>query len=292
MGYVGLAMSVGIMLAPLLGGIVYDTAGYTAVFAMCFGILGFDIALRLLMVEVSVARRWIPIDVEIEEATQEKPSTAGIEAETPPRAAVVSPSSSTATDLESAGLPPKKISLDPDVISGVRMKSRLPPIFALLASPRLLVGLWCTLVQATLLTAFDSTLPLRVRNIFGWSSLGAGLIFLPLVLPSFVGPLIGKLSDARGPKVPTAAGFVLAIPFLVLLRLVDYDSIKQKVLLCALLLFYGLSTTMCLMPLMAEISLVVEAKEAAKPKGYYGKQGAYAQAYGLFNMVCHECIGY
>ena len=60
---------------------------------------------------------------------------------------------------------------------------------------------------------------------------------------------------------------------------------RQKVLLCALLTFYGLSTTMCLMPLMAEVSLVVEEQAARKPKGYYGKQGAYASAYGLFNMA-------
>jgi len=39
------------------------------------------------------------------------------------------------------------------------------------------------------------------------------------------------------------------------------------------------------MPLMAEVSLVVEEQAARKPKGYYGKQGAYASAYGLFNMA-------
>lgn len=46
MGYVSISMSVGIMISPLLGGVVYDAAGYYAVWYMCFGILGLDILLR------------------------------------------------------------------------------------------------------------------------------------------------------------------------------------------------------------------------------------------------------
>lgn len=298
MGYIALAMSLGVMLAPLLGGIVYDRAGYYAVFGMCFGILGVDVVLRLLMVEVNVAKRWIDVDPEKEDEERVKEETALQDEKDGTRDYASTSSNNTTTmagmtvDKNSeeskiaaaAVLPPARITLDPIPETDQR-RSRLPPIITLLGSPRLLASLWCTLVQATLLTSFDATLPLRVNGIFGWNSLGAGLIFLPLVLPAFSGPYIGKISDNYGAKVPAAAGFVLAIPFLVLLRLVDHNSINQKVLLCALLVFYGLSTTMCLMPLMAEVSLVVEEKAAQKPAGYYGKQGAYAQAYGLFNMA-------
>jgi len=298
MGYIALAMSLGIMLAPLLGGIVYDRAGYYAVFAMCFGILGFDVILRLFMVEVNVAKRWIDVDFDNEGGDEETKGQRALRVEddgakdydttsssnTTTMAAMTVDKPEASKDVSAAVLPPASITLNP-VPEINQRRSRLPPIVTLLGSPRLLASLWCTLVQATLLTSFDATLPLRVNGIFGWTSLGAGLIFLPLVLPAFTGPYIGKLSDNYGAKVPTAAGFVLAIPFLILLRLVDHNSINQKVLLCALLFFYGLSTTMCLMPLMAEVSLVVEEKAAQKPKGYYGKQGAYAQAYGLFNMA-------
>ena len=55
----------------------------------------------------------------------------------------------------------------------------------------------------------------------------------------------------------------------------------QKVLLCALLSLIGLTLTLVMPPLMAEITYVVEAKEKAYP-GRYGSNGAYAQAYGLF----------
>lgn len=46
MGYVSISMEVGLMMSPLLGGVVYDAAGYYAVYYMCFGILGLDILLR------------------------------------------------------------------------------------------------------------------------------------------------------------------------------------------------------------------------------------------------------
>ena len=153
-----------------------------------------------------------------------------------------------------------------------------------LTSRRLLAALFAALVQATLLTAFDSTLPLRVRNIFAWDSLGAGLVFLPLVVPSFTAPLFGKLSDRYGPRWFCAASFLLSCPFLVLLRLVDHNTLQQKVVLCILLAFFGLSLTIGFPAVMAEITYIVELKERRAPEGSYGKNGAYAQAYALFNM--------
>ena len=58
----------------------------------------------------------------------------------------------------------------------------------------------------------------------------------------------------------------------------------QKVLLCALLALLGAALTMVMTPLLAEITYVVEAKEKKNP-GAFGAGGAYAQAYGLFNVA-------
>lgn len=55
--------------------------------------------------------------------------------------------------------------------------------------------------------------------------------------------LAGLLADKYGPRWFTVAGFIIGLPFLVLLRLVDHDSIRQKVLLCALLVFVGKTAT-------------------------------------------------
>ncbi|KAJ4366476.1 hypothetical protein N0V83_008112 [Neocucurbitaria cava] len=72
------------------------------------------------------------------------------------------------------------------------------------------------------------------------------------------------------------------------LRFVDENTIKDKVLLCALLALIGLFLSLTFPPIMAEISSIVEAKEksmlAAGHPGF-GPGGAFAQAYALFNVA-------
>ncbi|MCJ1350285.1 MAG: hypothetical protein MMC33_000266 [Icmadophila ericetorum] len=260
-GYVGLTLSIAVLIAPLLGGVVYARAGYYAVFYMTFSLIIVDIILRVTLIEKKVAKKWIP--------------------DSPP------PTSYGGTTMVTPGQPPIleiPSNLVEKPLSTPEKRTRLPPVFTLLASRRLLSALWGCMVQAALATAFDSVLPLRVHALWGWSSLGSGLLFLAFVLPSFVSPLVGKGSDKFGPRWFTTAGFWLACPTLVLLRFVDHDSLGQKVLLCALLAFLGLSLSLALTPLMAEIAYVVEAKEKKSP-GAFGSKGAYAQAYGLFNTA-------
>lgn len=62
MGYVGLAMSVGLLVAPVIGGSVYAAVGYYAVYYIAFGVIAVDILLRLLMIEKKVAKQWIKED--------------------------------------------------------------------------------------------------------------------------------------------------------------------------------------------------------------------------------------
>ena len=55
-------------------------------------------------------------------------------------------------------------------------------------------------------------------------------------------------------------------------------------LLCVLLVLLGIASALVLMPTVSEFTLVVAAKERREP-GVFGEKGAYAQAYGLFNMA-------
>ena len=256
MGSVFLAMSLAFLVAPLLGGIVYARAGYYAVFYIAFGVIVLDISLRLLLIEKKVARKWL------------------VEPAPPPTAAEPSPLS---TDLAPTlrGPLPSTDTTTP--------RFRLPPILTLLSSRRLLSALVACLVQATLTTAFDSVLPLYAASTFHWTSTGAGLLFLPLITPSFGAPLIGFLADRHGPRYIAFAGFLFAAPPLVLLRLVTANTLPQKVLLCALLALVGAGLAAAMVPLMAEVTYVVEARERKAP-GCFGERGAYAQAYALFNV--------
>ncbi|KAG9947027.1 MFS general substrate transporter, partial [Aureobasidium melanogenum] len=261
MGYVGIAMSLAYLLGPLLGGIVFERAGYYAVFAMAFALLGIDAILRLLMVEKSVASKWGPKALEVSADTEHKGSTddhkADPECHTP--------------EVEIPAVTPER--------------RRLPRVFSLLSSYRLDAALFGCFISAALLTSFDSILPLYVNEIWGWNSIGAGLIFLAVTIPSFTGPLVGGYADKHGVRWLATSGFIIVGPCFILMRLVDHNDIRQKVLLCALLALIGLGITLSLTPLMAEVSYAVDAQGAKRPAGFFGKNGAFAQAYGLFNMA-------
>lgn len=285
MGYVGLALNLGTLVAPALGGVVFERVGYNAVFAMAFAVVGFDVVLRLMMVERSVAEDWMPNatiygDVEMvghsesqEELKKPKMTVSVAASEV---SSLSSPSASCETlPLPDSSLPRKERTL----------KDRLPPILTLLFSWRFLSALWGCFVQASIYSGFQTVLPLALNHMFGWNSIGGGLIFVPLVAPSLLGPVVGMLSDRFGPRWLTTAGFLGLCPSLVLLRLVDRDDLAHKVLLCVILALVGCCFTLILEPLLTEITyLGGNHGEDVDQKGKT-RVGSYAQAYALFNLA-------
>jgi MFS family permease len=265
MGYIALSMSIGSIAGPLLGGVVYAKAGYYAVFAMGFALVGLDIILRLVMIEKSNAAQW-SMASEVLTNVEESPASADEVRPCP---------------APEEGFLPTETEKSP---ATTKFSQRLPPMITLLRIPRLLASLFGCFVGANSLAAFDSVLPLFVKNTFNWGSTGAGLIFVCLVIPQFVAPVVGHISDRSGPRVPTTLGLFGAIPCWVCLRFVTHNSIEQKVLLCSLLSMIGLTLTLIMAPLMAEIDHVVALEEKRRP-GSLGKRGAAAQGFGLFNAA-------
>lgn len=289
-GYVGAGMSIGILIGPLLGGVVFDRAGYGAVFAMAYGLIGLDVLLRLLLVEKKVATRWNPDAGGRERSHNVESEAQGSNDAVPDASSGLEKEVKTSTDPEQGTL--NQAEQGTRTNGGTRMKrrrrDRLPPLLSLLYSRRLLAALFGAMIQAAIMTAFDSVLTIHVANTFIWTSTGAALLFLPIVIPSFLAPLFGYLSDRYGGRYLATIGFVCACPPLVCLRFVDSNTIGNKMLICALLFIIGLSLTLTFPPFMAEFSAVVEAKEKkmiANGMRGYGVGGAYAQAYALFNMA-------
>ncbi|KAH6985007.1 major facilitator superfamily domain-containing protein [Ilyonectria sp. MPI-CAGE-AT-0026] len=262
-GWVGMSASLGILTAPLLGGVVYAKGGYYPVFAMCFGLLVVDIVLRLVIVEVKEAKRWLdqPSNLPSEDPEVNREGT------------LTTPGPERDAENTQSEVPvsPKETSRTSHSPIGTLIK--------LLRQPRLLAALWGTLVQAIIQTSFDSTLPLLVSDIFGWDSIGSGLIFLPVILPSFGSPLVGALCDKYGPKWLATFGFFFATPFLICLRFVSENSMAQKVMLCGLLVGIGIAMACVFGPLMAEINWAVQCDEEDSD------EVPVAQAYGLYNMA-------
>ncbi|KAH7354983.1 MFS transporter-like protein [Rhexocercosporidium sp. MPI-PUGE-AT-0058] len=265
MGYMAAATSIGSLTGPLLGGVVYAHSGYYSVFAIGFAIIGLDILLRLFMVEKSAAKQWSPIASSNREET--------------------GPQYPTTNEIQSAPVTEEFSGLEKTATVPLSTPTRhLPPLIALLLVPRLLVALFGCFVYSTFLASFDSVLPLYVKDIFNWNSTGAGLIFICLVVPHVASPLVGGFSDRYGSRFITTTGLLGSVPCWVLMRFVTYNSIGQKVLLCALLVLIGAFLTLVMAPLMAEIDHAVALEEKKKP-GSMGKKGAAAQGFGLFNFA-------
>ncbi len=267
-GYVSVATSLGVLVGPLIGGIVYERSGYYAVFGVTFAVIGFDILLRLALIEKKIAARWLEPELATIEPTPTTPMQPEIELGDLKESSTVLEKNEASAVSES----PK-----------TQVKRKLPSMLTLLKSRRIMVAFWGNLVGAMTFTAVDTTLPLYVNQTFGWGSLGAGLAFLALIVPGFAGPWIGHLTDKHGPRWIAASGLLLSVPFWVLLRLVDHDTVGQIVLMCALLVLLGAATCLLLTPLMAEFSKVCDAKVRQEPDVFRGKS-AYAQSYGIFNV--------
>lgn len=255
--------SFGLIISPLLGGIVYAKAGYMAVFGMAMGLIVVDIVLRMFMIEKKTAAKYLPSDnaptngfygTFTDEQTREN-SASGPDRDDQENGDVEEDdgrydlSSEQENDplirkrsqpTQANGMPNKP---PPEQEPSTKPKSHtgLPPVITLLASPRLLAAIYGIFVNVAVLAAFDGVLPHFVKLKFHWNSLDAGLIFLCLAIPALTGPLVGKLSDRFGPRWIAVAGCTLSAPPLILLRLVERDEVEQKVLLCGLLVLCGMS---------------------------------------------------
>ncbi|KAJ5055605.1 major facilitator superfamily domain-containing protein [Bipolaris maydis] len=263
-GWLSTGMSLGMLISPLLG--------------VSYALIGLDVILRLLLVEKKVAVRWDasaigrrPVEAHDSLGGDTTPQSEASDASKTP-----AQSESSQLEMQRQG-PPRR-----------RLRDRLPPVVSLLYSRRLLASLFCALIQALLLTAFDSVLAIHAAKTFNWTATGAALLFLPIVIPSFLAPFWGWLCDKYGGRYLVVIGFLCGCPPLVCLRFVTENTMRDKVLLCALLAIVGLFIGMTFAPVMAEISAVAEAKERrliASGRPGFGKGGAFAQAYALFNMA-------
>lgn len=273
MGICSVGMNGALLLAPITGGLVLESSGFTLVFVITLVIIAMDLLLRFLVIERVSAEQYEKGPASFWTITYGSHGTP-----------VISPLSSSENESFET---PLLLLYDTSFMDNLSEESakpthkRLSPILFLLKSRRLCLLLWITLVQITMMTAFDAVLPLFTHEVFGWNSLGAGLIFIPVVLPALVAPWIGELSDKYGPRLFILAGFVTATPVFMILRTVAKDEIGHVVLLCTLLSILSLAMAFVMAPVMAEIRYVVESEERRLP-GLFGDRGSYAQAYALY----------
>ncbi len=268
MGTIFSFVSVGELAAPVLGGVLYEKTGFAGVFGLSAGVLGIDFIMRLLVVEKKVAARYGASKQDAHESNTngdaEDPSSATEEDALLPK-----------TEKDYYTVPPNQN----------RIVRNLPVLYCL-TSPRLLSALLLAFMQALILGTFDATVPTEARSLFHFSSLRSGLLFIALDVPYLIfGPLAGWTVDKYGPKPAAVFGYGYLVPALILLRLPHADGGSGQVILyCALLSLCGLGMGVIGSPSIVEASNVVQKFDKANGE-FFGKNGPYAQLYGLNSLV-------
>ncbi|THX66267.1 MFS transporter-like protein [Aureobasidium pullulans] len=263
-------ISVGNLLAPLLGGVLYNKTGYPGVFGIGFGILTIDFFMRLLVIEKKVARRYHLVNSE-GNANDETPAPEDNEA---------------ANGEEEPLLGNKAESNEFQISADQPAIARKIQILPCLKNPRLVAALLVAFVQAALLGSFDATIPTVGQELFHFDSLKAGILFLPLGAFDFVaGPLFGWAVDRYGTKLAAVGGYTFLVPCLVLLRLPHAGGTPQVILYAALLGLCGVGLAAIGAPSIVEAGEIVEKYYEANPE-FFGRDGPpYSQLYGMTSMV-------
>ena len=247
MGYFSSSSNVSLLASPLVGGLVYSRAGYYAVFIMLFALIFFDILFRLGLVERKDARKWAERPENDFYGACAEIQEQGRKTDLPYKQ--LKNNNNTTESLVNPSREEQYLNLSEEdertliADNTIPTKSHpsTPSFIILLKSPRLSAAIYGIFINFALLAAFDGALPLFVKRTFGWGSLGAGLVFLCITLPTLIAPLVGLLSDKYGPRWFAVCGFVFTTPSLVLLRQITHDATEQVVLLCALLVLFGTS---------------------------------------------------
>lgn len=256
-------------MAPAVGGILYKKTGYTGVFALASSILVVDIAMRFLLIEKSTAAKYKDDDEDNNGGTPEPP----VEESAP------------GANSEEDSLLWKIEEENYKIVPSEHKFVKAFPMLSCLGNPRLLTTFFLTIIQASIISSFDATIPTVALEYFDMDSLQAGLLFIATVVPCLIlGPLAGWMVDRYGTKLVAVFGYGFLVPALLFLRLVQPGGTQQMIRYAILLAVCGVGLAFLGPPGMVEGSFIVKRYHQANP-GFFGEQGPYAQLYALSSMA-------
>lgn len=270
--------------APALSGFLYTQhKGPEAVFYLAYALITFTFLLTMIAAMITPK-------IEIGLAVTDIDHGAEPTSATEPRGyGTMSPELHRATPAIASRMRSSR-SRSPHSVSSVR--SSRSSASTILSEPstwsfRLLVAVYGYFVLSLLTTALATVLPLRIMQKFGWTELGAGLMFVWLSAPAVV---VGVLAGAFTARIPGSARWLTSIGFLAsvpgILSLVsatgqtteDNHGILTNPLLLTLAAI-SFAIGLCGDPLIKEITNVVGPTAVNDPSS------AAAQASSLPNIA-------
>ncbi|KAL9125936.1 MAG: hypothetical protein Q9217_004931 [Psora testacea] len=282
MGFTSTALSAGLLLGPVTGGVLYEYGGYFTVFLPALGLIAAEMIMRLIVIEGKrVTISGIPND-----PSKTERAKTGVETDHPNglKGVVPTPEGESQQNRSDQGhetASPTGAETQPFL---PRTTSKINAYPVLLRSPRFMVAVGGLFVLNSIANGFDAVLPPYALDAFDLSPSHLALLFLVMGVPMFFAPISGALTDKSGPKTPATAGLVLLILSLFLLQFITPSVNWPFVKLMALLCCVGIAFAFAMPPLQTEVSALVENIELRQP-GIFGPYGAYSQAYGLMNFA-------
>lgn len=257
----------------MLGGVLYEKSGLPGVVGLAFGFLSLDFTMRFLAIEIKIAQQY-PQDqpqhnyVSVSDDYQ-APLTASTGEEVP--------ANESTSLLRNRHASKNTYRISPNLPKALRFI----PIIPCLGAPRLIAALTIPFVQAVLLGSLDATVPLVSQEYYGFSSLYAGLAFLPIGIANLVfGPLLGWCVDSFGTKRIAVMVYLYLVPVLICFRFVKAGGASNIAVYETLLALVGIGVAGMGAPSVVEASKVVQKYHEANPD-FFGEQGPYAQLYSL-----------
>ncbi|KAL4736650.1 major facilitator superfamily domain-containing protein [Aspergillus similis] len=162
----------------------------------------------------------------------------------------------------------------------------------MLRRKRVITALVAETLLAALISSFEATIPLHIRDAFQWSSLEAGILFLILQAPTLILVFpIGWLKDRIGMRLPVTLGFLVMAPSLWLLgvpgaRQFQWAAGKRgEVLYIVTLVAIGVARTLVLGFGGVEVLRGANEVAAEIPGLAEGGLSLYSRAFVLSNIT-------
>ena len=288
LGYSSMALSMGLLLGPVIGGVLYEYCGYFETFLPALILVGVEVGLRCLIVENgkgsgSIDKMKDAMERDGGEGARSREGTCeyGTEGDLEAR-------------LRKLDEPPSQHStrgaLD-ETQHLLRSPTKNPPsrpsrnaFLTLLRNPRFATSLLGLFILNSNACGFDAVLGPYISANFGFGPIHVAGLFLCLAIPQLLSPLTGVLTDRCGSRVVAAAGLALAVPSLASLALYSHRTTHPMLKLCLSFGCIGVATALVVVPLRVDAAGAVQALEQSRP-GAFGPRGAQGRGFGLLNGV-------
>ncbi|KAF7986230.1 hypothetical protein HWV62_38683 [Athelia sp. TMB] len=209
LGFAMMGTSLGLVVGPPIGGLLYDHLGYRAPFIFSIIWTMIDLIGRLLIIERKDAVKWAYDPAALH-------TSSGVELEAPEAPAITDETPATDATGSVTNINEEPVlARAPSVAEPKPVPlSLLAVIIKLLHSPRALMALLLSVVFGTVWTAQETGLPLHLQDAWGEGSGTVGLVLLAGVVPTLISsPLAGWYADVKGSEWVSVITLVGSLPW-------------------------------------------------------------------------------